>query len=187
MAAAIAWVHKHIGEYGGDPERIALAGHSAGAHLVALVGTDASFLAAHDLPLSAICGVAALDTEAYDLPRLSDMRASPIHVNAFGSDPAQLRKASPLFSVTKGNGIPPMLVVERGSAARRAQAEAFVAALTAANIRALTVNAQGYTHEEVNSQIGVPGETVVTPPLMKFLADCFALPPAKSSERSASN
>lgn len=39
--AAVAWVHRHATEWGGDPGRISISGHSAGGHLVAmLLATD---------------------------------------------------------------------------------------------------------------------------------------------------
>ena len=66
VAAAIAWVHKHAKEYGGDPSRMFTMGHSAGAHLVALVGTDESYLRAQGLSLAALRGVVPLDTEVYE-------------------------------------------------------------------------------------------------------------------------
>lgn len=44
-ARATAWVRAHARELGGDPQRLFLAGHSAGAHLVALLATDARYLA----------------------------------------------------------------------------------------------------------------------------------------------
>ena len=37
VAAALAWVHAHAAEYGGDPDRIAIMGHSAGAHLAGVL------------------------------------------------------------------------------------------------------------------------------------------------------
>jgi acetyl esterase/lipase len=48
-ASAAAWAKAHAAEYGGDPARIHLMGHSAGAHMAALLGTDARYLAARGL------------------------------------------------------------------------------------------------------------------------------------------
>lgn len=42
MVKALAWVHQHIAEYGGDPSRITVVGHSAGGHLAAMLMTDVS-------------------------------------------------------------------------------------------------------------------------------------------------
>jgi len=33
---AISWLHEHLGDYGADPGRIYVAGHSAGGHLTAM-------------------------------------------------------------------------------------------------------------------------------------------------------
>jgi acetyl esterase/lipase len=68
-AAAFAWVYKNIAQYGGDANRIYLAGHSAGGHLVALLALDPSYLAKYDIPLSAIKGVAAL-SGVYDVSKI---------------------------------------------------------------------------------------------------------------------
>lgn len=43
-ADAVRWVRKHIGDFGGDPDAIYLAGHSSGAHLATLIGLDESRL-----------------------------------------------------------------------------------------------------------------------------------------------
>lgn len=56
----IAWVVRNIERYGGDPGQIFLAGHSAGAHTVALLATDASFLRSEGLSGQVIRGVAVL-------------------------------------------------------------------------------------------------------------------------------
>jgi acetyl esterase/lipase len=44
IARAFAWVHSHIDKFGGSPDRIFLAGHSAGGHLAALLATDEHYL-----------------------------------------------------------------------------------------------------------------------------------------------
>jgi acetyl esterase/lipase len=56
-AAAVAWAAANAALYGGDPDRIVLVGHSAGAYIAALLATDPSYLAAEGLPLTRIRGV----------------------------------------------------------------------------------------------------------------------------------
>lgn len=174
VAAAIAWVYAHIGEYGGDPNRIVLLGHSAGAHLVAIVSTDESFLHDHGLPLTVIKGVIPLDTEGYDIPSTMAVFSNDIYLNAFGDDPLVWAAASPINHIAAGKGIPPFLLVSRGKAFRQGMCADFEAALTAAGVGATILDASVYTHAEVNRRLGVPGETTVTPPVMQFLGNCFA-------------
>ena len=56
-AASLAWVKRHIADYGGNADRLFVIGHSAGAYLVALLSTDERYLAAHKLSLRDIRGV----------------------------------------------------------------------------------------------------------------------------------
>ncbi|HSA80738.1 MAG TPA: alpha/beta hydrolase [Geminicoccaceae bacterium] len=45
-AAAVAWVGRNIGRFGGDPAQVHLMGHSAGAHIAALLALDRRYFAA---------------------------------------------------------------------------------------------------------------------------------------------
>nr|AUN36999.1 esterase/lipase [uncultured bacterium] len=173
VAAAIAWLSAHVGEYGGDPSRMVVAGHSAGAHLAALVSTDEAFLAAHGLGLKSLRGAVIVDTECFDVPRALGEKPDPFFVNCFGDKPEEWRRASPIFNLSPGKDIPPMLIVKRGGPDRRTQVQAFVDALAKIGAKAETLDARSYTHGDVNQKIGAPGDEVVTPPLMKFLAECF--------------
>lgn len=56
-AAAVAWTFAHIGEFGGDPSRIFVSGHSAGGYLTSMVGLDQRWLAAHDIDANRIAGL----------------------------------------------------------------------------------------------------------------------------------
>ena len=67
VARAVAWTRACINEYGGDPERLYLAGHSAGGHLVSLLTTDEKYLAAEGLRPDILKGVLAV-SGVYDLP-----------------------------------------------------------------------------------------------------------------------
>ena len=59
-ARAIVWTREHARQYGGDPQRLYVAGHSAGAQIAALLGTDARYLARHDLQPLDLAGVIGL-------------------------------------------------------------------------------------------------------------------------------
>lgn len=60
-AAAVAWLHAHAGRYGGDPRRLFLMGHSAGAQIATLLALDPSYLHAVALsPRHDLCGVIGL-------------------------------------------------------------------------------------------------------------------------------
>ncbi len=101
VAAAFAWTVRHIAEYGGDTNRIYVAGHSAGGHLAALLSLDERQLAPYQLSPKAIRGVLAL-SGVYNLA------TSESQDSVFGSDREVRRAASPLFHVT--SGAPPFLV-----------------------------------------------------------------------------
>jgi acetyl esterase/lipase len=59
-AHAVAWARAHAGDYGGDPRRLFVAGHSAGAQIAALLGTDAGYLREAGVPIADIAGVIGL-------------------------------------------------------------------------------------------------------------------------------
>lgn len=63
-AAAVAWVFRNIGAAGGDPERIIVAGASAGAYLALLVGLDRRWLAARGVEADRIRGIVSLTGQA---------------------------------------------------------------------------------------------------------------------------
>jgi acetyl esterase/lipase len=170
VATAVAWVRRNIARYGGDPKRIALVGHSAGAAIAASVATDPRYLKEHDLGLDALRCVAPLDTEAFDVRPLAN---SPIHQRAFGVDPGQLADASPITHVAPDQDIPPFFVVLRGTAGRRAGVDAFVGALRAASVPVTVVEAGGLTHAQVSGKLGAPGDATITPPVLAFLEECF--------------
>jgi arylformamidase len=173
VATVIAWVHEHAAAYGGDPQQIFLMGHSSGAHLVSLVGTDPSYLEIAGLSLKALRGVVALDTQAYDIQAvMQDLSGleGPIYRQAFGNDPAFWKKVSPISYVEAGHDIPSFFVAYSGQGADRPElAESFVAALKQAGISAEILPATDKTHLEINQQFGEPGDPV-TQAVMAFLA-----------------
>src|SRR5262249_27869294 len=65
IASAIRWVHEHIAEYGGDPQRLFVMGHSAGAQLAALVCTDERYLKSEGLSLAIVKGCVPVDGDTF--------------------------------------------------------------------------------------------------------------------------
>ncbi|PUZ30584.1 Acetyl esterase/lipase [Chitinophaga costaii] len=63
-AAAIAWVFKHIREYGGNPDLIFLSGHSAGGYLDLMVGLDKHYLAKYDIDANRVAGLIPFSPQA---------------------------------------------------------------------------------------------------------------------------
>lgn len=172
VADAILWIYHHIADYGGDPERLVLLGHSAGAHLVALTGTNSSFLEQRSIPFSIIKGVAAIDTEAYDV--LSQVNNEvDFYINAFGNDSLENTEASPIYHLAANNSYPPFFIAKRGSQQRIEIANAFIEALESVSVSVFQVDGSVYTHAEINEAIGLEGELIISLPLMDFIAFCF--------------
>ncbi|HYM86914.1 MAG TPA: alpha/beta hydrolase [Pseudoxanthomonas sp.] len=59
-ARAVAWSRDHAADYGGDPKRLYVAGHSAGAQIAALIGTDSRYLSANGMKPRDLAGVIGL-------------------------------------------------------------------------------------------------------------------------------
>ena len=104
-ARAVAWSHAHAAEYGGDPRHTFLMGHSAGAHIAALLATDPSWLAGvglHSQQLAGFIGLAG----PYDFLPLKD----PDFVDMFGSTHAAQLRSQPVHFA--GGDDPPMLLLQ---------------------------------------------------------------------------
>ncbi|AZQ45180.1 alpha/beta hydrolase [Nonlabens ponticola] len=172
IATAFRWVYDNIAQYKGNREQIALLGHSAGAQMVSLMGTNEQFLNEVGLGLGDLSGVASIDTEGYDvLSQVED--GNEIYINAFGTDEQQNRAASPLLNINDVADYPPFFIAKRGSSRRIAQADDFINSLEQVGTTVEQITANQYTHQEINVAIGMIGETAVTEPLAEFLERCF--------------
>ena len=108
-ADAIAWVHTHIADHGGDPQQLHLMGHSAGAHHVAILATNERFLKAAGKELSILKSVVELDTQALDVPGMMNGSKNATYVQAFGKDERLWREVSPLHHVARRQRNSPVL------------------------------------------------------------------------------
>ena len=126
VAASVAYLRSNAQRLGIDANRIVLMGHSAGAHLSALVGTDPQYLRGVGLDVSALSGVIPLDGAAYDVPAQMTEGARVMgdtYQQAFGTDPARQKALSPYWHAASPNS-PAFLIlhVERADGARQSAA-----------------------------------------------------------------
>ncbi len=102
-AGAIAWTKAEIAQFGGDPEQIVVAGHSAGAYNVVMAALEEQWLGAHGLSTSDIAGVVGLSGPYDFYPFESDST-----INTFG--PADDPEATQPVNHVRGDA-PPMLLI----------------------------------------------------------------------------
>ena len=148
--AAFAWTKKHIASYGGDPDRVFLSGHSAGAYLAALMALDPSYLEAQGLGLSDVRGVIPISPFLHvEDPDVAPRRPKTV----WGTDPKVWLQASVTPYVSAGK--PPMLFIyaDGDDAWRREQNQRLAADLTASGNKALAIEIADRTHGSVNSKM----------------------------------
>jgi acetyl esterase/lipase len=169
---AVAWVHKHIAEYGGDPDRVYLMGHSAGAQLVALISTDETYLKAGGCSLSAIRGTIPLDGAGFDIEKTAtsgEFLALSRYQRAFGKNRETWKNASAIMHVAAGKSIPPFLLVHAGGRANsRDRANELADALGKVGVKAKIFGEASKNHLTINSDIGKDNDTT-TQAIMRFL------------------
>ncbi len=174
IAKAIRWIHDHAKEYGGDPNSVFVMGHSAGAHLSALVCTDDRYLKAEGLSLSIIKGCVPVDTAAYDIPRrmaTAKPLAAALYRQAFGKDKSSQKEFSPVTHVAKGKSIPPFLILHVADRPdSKAQSHMFADQLKDAGIFAEVVPVPDTTHRTINTNLGLPDDRP-TQKLFRFLSE----------------
>lgn len=155
VARALAHIQAHAAQWGADPATLVLMGHSAGAHLVALVAADAAIAArAGAKPWRATI---ALDSAAFDVTKIMAERHPGFYDKAFGADPAYWREASPLLRLTTQLAAPLLAVCSSQRRDACPQAEVFAdraATLGGARVTVLPVD---LSHGEINTLLGTPG------------------------------
>lgn len=165
VARAIAWTAQHIREYEGNPTRLYLMGHSAGAQLVTLVTTDPSYLKPYALqPARDIAGVIAIDSSSYDLVQrmLLHNNTDPMISRAF--DRSVLEAASPLRQVLSGRSFPPFFfIVANDNVEGKTVAAQFINRLRQLGARAYSYEKDfpagtRQTHSRIVKVIGTPQE-----------------------------
>lgn len=180
VAKALGWVHKHIKQYGGDPNRIFVGGHSAGAQLAALICIDDRYLKEEGVSFDALQGCVPVDGDTYDIPKIimtAEFRQTLYggqmftfgHRQKFGNDPEKHVDFSAVTHVAKDKGIPPFLILYfPGNPATRAQAGRLAEVLKEAEIPVTTYGKRDSNHSRLNNDLGKPDDPA-TQELFKFL------------------
>jgi arylformamidase len=181
---ALGWVHKNIAEYGGDPARLLVMGHSSGGQLAALMCTDDRYAKAEGFPLTIIRGCVPVDADTFDIPAIIEVaetraRAHQLplptygHRQKFGNDPVKHRDFSAVTHVAPNKGIPRFLILHiAGHPDTGAQARRMANVLEAAGIPVKVVAGRETTHASINDNIGAPNDPV-TKELFAFVADAL--------------
>lgn len=171
VAKSLGWVHHHIGEHGGDPNRIFVMGHSAGAQLAALMCTDERYLKAEGVPFSVLRGCVPVDGDTYDVPAIIETaetrcrvhhlpQAKFGHREKFGNDAAKHLDFSVVTHISRDKGIPPFLVLYVDSHPdTRAQALRLEAVLKKADIPTLLWGGRETNHTKLNDDLGLPDDS----------------------------
>ena len=181
IAKSIHWVHDHIAVHGGDPQRLLVMGHSAGAQLAALVSIDDRYLKAEGLSLAIIKGCVPVDGDTYDVPAIIETaetrrrvhglpQAKYGHREKFGNDPAKHRDFSAVTHVAAGKGIPPFLILHVADHPdTTAQAQRLGNVLRDAKVPVTVFGAKETNHNKLNNDLGLPDDPA-TKALWDFLA-----------------
>src|SRR5690349_20696905 len=150
-AHAVAWARTHAADYGGDPQRLFVIGHSAGAYLAALLALDPKYLAAYQMSAKDLKGVVPVSAFFYvDRKGVAPDRPKDV----WGTDPAAWKAASPASYLRKE--VPPMLLLyaDGDDEWRRQQQADFLADMKKAGATGIeTRMIAGRTHGSIWSQM----------------------------------
>jgi arylformamidase len=153
VATALATVQRRAAQWNADPARVVLMGHSAGAHLLALIGASPARWLQADLPRP--LGVVALDSAAMNVPQSMQRPPLPgVYRKAFGSDTAFWESASPWHQLTR-QALPMLMVCSTRRADPCSQAEALKTKAASLGV-AMRVLPQPLNHGQINHTLGTP-------------------------------
>ncbi len=174
VGAAIQALRGQASAIGFDRDRIVLMGHSAGAHLAALVSTDPQYAGE---AFAAINGVVLLDSGAYEIASsmaVAEPRSLNLYRDVFGEDPARQAALSPVTHVG-GMDAPAWLALYVEERAKtKSQAEMLAGALNNAGAKAEAVAISNTDHGRLNRELGTEAGAAQTRAVDAFLARIFA-------------
>ena len=180
VAKSFSWVWQHIAEHGGNPNRVLVGGHSAGAQLAAILCTDQRYLKAEGVPIEVLKGCIPVDGDTYDIPAMIETAETRLRVHGFpppknghrikfGLAPENHKNFSPVTHIAKDKGIPSFLILHVADHPDTSiQAQRLEEVLKAADITATRFGAANTNHSKLNDNLGLPDDPA-TAALAKFV------------------
>ncbi|MCZ8014348.1 MAG: alpha/beta hydrolase [Limnobacter sp.] len=179
VAAAVGYLRNKAAQLDFDPNNIVLMGHSAGAHLAALVSANPSYLETAGVPMSAVKGAILLDGAGYDVNRQMDSIANSGRKNrwatrmyeaAFGLDPKVRQELSPFTHARQPNVASWLILHVADREDSRDQSEALGNELNLNGSSATVLAVPNSSHRSVNQDAG-SAESFVGKAISIFLSE----------------
>ena len=162
VADALKHLLDHADRLGIDRDKVVLMGHSAGAHLVALVATDPQYLRRAGLSHRDLDGVILLDGAAYDVASQMEQSRLPLlkrrYDDAFGDDPARQRALSPTHQAGAPNAASWLILhIDRADGKEQSQGLALALRRARAEVEVRGFAGKGMRgHAQINRSLGDP-------------------------------
>lgn len=168
IAQAVANIKINADVFGGNPNQLILMGHSAGAHLVSMLGTHSETLAAYGVSNSDLSSVIALDTKAFDLSLLAALNEGQLPVvyeSVFGNDLENWDRYSPVSYISDDLNAQSFILVSSGGSAERAQrrrdvVDTFYRQLIDQGIKTTFLPVTEKDHAQINRELGADDDWV---------------------------
>ncbi len=148
VVKALAAAQERATSWGGDRNKFILMGHSAGAHLVALIASTPALAGG-----TTWLGTVALDSAAMDVELLMQERHLPLYDPVFGADPAYWTRVSP-YAQMRARGRPLLAVCSTRRSDSCPQADRFAAKGISLGTR-VSVLREDLTHGEIDANLGI--------------------------------
>ncbi len=179
VARAISYILDQASNNGGDLDRVALLGHSAGAQIASLIMTDETFLQAHGHSPAELKCLCSLDTGGYDINLwlANAIQATiDLYTNAFSADPIIRQQASPAQQVSSSDDLPTTLLVHQNTLKREYINQLFADSLAKYGGAVQKISSP-YDHGEINQKIGDlsdPTSTAYTQEIANWFQACLS-------------
>lgn len=162
---AVRLIKGRAKSWGGNPDKLILMGHSAGAHLVALLSVNPQPMNGK-LPWQ---GTVVLDSGSLNVPQTMNLPHPALFDNAFGENSAFWVKASPYHQMTRQ--ATPILVVCSASRLTSCQQGKALAAKAKTLGTAVKIQPENLSHADINNKLGLPG--AYTKAVDDFIQECL--------------